>query len=590
MERLYFKNFPHDDRIWRLNWIGAIQNHRPGYSPSEFRLSFSPVDDLSASHYSMKFIAREVVENVMSNVGFLPMLTLGSLWKNGRTILHNGSADDSSVTFNLHTSLTPNIKPFNELIAPRAYMVGLKTSHAPCLIIQGREVGSQSVKHNVQASHKVTTIIIPCTEILRFYFGTSSTLIRKLVHGAATNINQFLVIQDEDGRRSGFIEKNILCLTLRKMIADVNAWPIARIICDRIAAMTTQQLYADILSQRKQSEEAYVKMNLPFDGESNLKCQGKWVKFSDSEWAFLALRLVSCTADIPCRGMLLDRENSNRVMNKDGTKEMNYPPKAKPNNDGEIATGGGNAPGTEYGMDNVEFKEQEDRFGALRKKFIDFRYKEHATYKARRYIYKGAEVSSSEPGLTNSNNPDIAPLEIFIDLLGEKQNVENICAANAYTLWQSVYYLIRRYKMNVNVVVVETGIRTVEYKLSHFPTRGSKWAVMHDENGARPRTALWLELRTAGRWIYIVEWEGKPREFGIYIMQQNNGIIRATNNELCSIMSDWALDGDRRRSGGLGRGWIRESMQHVKDGNSKILPLKIAEKIAKRLTIFPKNV
>lgn len=593
MTRLKFVNFPHDDRIWRLNWIGEIENFRPGYLPSKIRLSFSPILDSSLNRFSADSVYNEINDMVMVNIGDLPLLRLGSLWKNGTEVRDINYKSDESV-FNVNTSLAPKFMTLRNLVYPSVYAVGGRCCHTPCLVLDNMTMISSSNKRMLwRQSNPISTVVIPCTEILRFYFGTSSTLIRKLLHGAAMNINEVLILKDSNGvRRSGLVNGGKLCLTLRKNISDINAWPIVRILFDKIAAVTTRKLYTNIIDSRARNEKSYIKMNLPFEGQSNLKSQGIWLGKSsnhDNREFFLVTRLLSCTADIPFHGLILDRENSNRVRNHNGEEEVGYPSKSIPQNTGEEnSTGFGVNPAND--IQDTEFKIQEDRFPSLKKKVIEFIVKVNAKYKAKK-IHIGPEVIGYESGLCDSENLKIAPLEIVVNAQGNTQKVEDTVVANIYMLWESIRYLNRWFKVKATVVHVDSGKRTLDFKLSQFPTpkQKSKWPYFYDDKGPRARKALWIEIIKDNRWFYIVEWEGKPTEFGISLMQQYSGAKKPSDEELQMIMFNWATDAAKRRIDGLGRGWVRESMHHPKDSDSRSLPYKLAMKLSDRMDKFQKN-
>lgn len=593
MATLKFENFPCDDRIWRLNWIGEVENFRPGYLPSKIRLSFSPVIDSSCNRFSAKSVHNEINDWVMVNIGALPMLRLGSLWKNGTEVRDIDYECDESV-FNVRSSLIPQFMTLRDLVYPSVYAVGGKCCYTPCLVLDDMSMLSTSnPKMAWRKSKPITTVVIPCTEILRFYFGTSSTIIRKLIHGAAMNINEVLIIKESNGvRRSGVVDGGKLCLTLRKNISDINAWPIVRILFDKIAAMTTRDLYKNILDSRARNEKSYIKMNLPFEGQSNLKSQGIWLGGSsnqDNREFFLVTRLLSCTADIPFKGLILDRENSNRVKNHDGEEEIGYPDKSKPKNSGEeFIAGFGVNPAND--IQSTEFEIQEERFPALKKKIIEFVVKNNAKYRTKK-IYIGSDVIGYETGLRDSENLNIAPLEIVVDIQGNTQKIEETVVANIYTLWKAIRYLNRWFNVKATVVHVDSGKRTLDFKLSQFPTpkQKSKWPYFDDGKGPRARRALWIEIFKDNRWFYVVEWEGKPTEFGITLMQQHAGANQTSKEELQLVMFNWATDAEKRRIDGLGQGWLRESMHHIKDIGSDSLPYKLAKKLADRMSRFKKQ-
>lgn len=578
-----FKSFPADDRVWRLNWFGGVDRGTYERSLSEIKLSFSPlVTNLKLKRYSNHAVDSEVNDSVSVAIGHLPSLTLGSAWKNGEAIINDNINSETNV-FEVYGSKIPEFIPAMDIIPLNIYKLGGSLCMTPCLVLKNMKLISTSNENmSWRISKPISTVIIPCPEIVRFYFGTSSTLIRKLIHGAATNVSELVVLTDSNGKRiTGPMPDGRFFITLRKQISDSDAPVIARILSDPIAAAMAQQLYFSLACESLSRRSLYMKAGLPFSGTSELKCQGTWIKIGPKKFVYLVLQITSCSADFPYRGLVLDRENSNRVINHSGRIPVDYPIKQEaPQNDGQIITGINREPSTEIVQTNYQV--QDERFLSLKNKTIQFRYKEDAKYKSASKKISCAEITGYETGQGDPRNTTLAPLEIQVTNSGDTQEGE-IVSADMMTLWQSLKILSRIYKCRANVIVVETGERTLEYKLSHFPMK-SRWSMQRGKSGRRGRQALWIEIEKQGYWYYIVEWEGRKAEFGIYLLKLSNGKC-ASNEELQLVMLEWAINKDNkaRRSDGLERGWTRESIQHPRAKKIDVLPWMMAERIGKRL-------
>ena len=280
------------------------------------------------------------------------------------------------------------------------------------------------------------------------------------------------------------------------------------------------------------------------------------------------------------KGLIIDRENSNRVLKHHGKKVIGYPIRRfRPIDSDEVITGVGKEPSRSYILTN--YKTQEERFLSLKGRPIQKRYKENAEYKSRSTVITEKKINGYETGEGDPRETDTAPLQIDVDTISSGESTERIIAT-MIMLWKAMSILNRDYGCKCKVVVNESGERTLDFKLSNFPMLSS-WATVNDSDHKRSRQALWIEIEKNGRWFYVVEWERRRTEqFGIYFMKFING-LQASNEELQLVMENWAINKDERKSDGLGRGWERESVKHPKSYITERLPWMIAERIYWRL-------
>ena len=595
------KGFPHDGRMWRINWLGGIDSGTYERSLTELTVTLSPIADPTVLRFSKEAVTDEIKEHCIS-IGHLPFLKIGSLYNNG--ILMETDIIPSEIDiFGIDSPQTPNFISASKLIRKNRYFLDKDTSgETQCLLVNNvRLFNTTNKEKNIDwFMKKQHNIIIPCPEIARFYFATSSTLIRKLIHGAAMKLDDLVVLYSaKDKCKTGVLEGNVLYLNLRRNMLDSDAWVIARIIGNYRARREAQRLYSSLLENGITKKPVRnLQVSFPFDGKTKLKCKGFWTKTIDDQHAFLALNIISCTGEFPYNSLIIDRENSNRVRNHDGEKLMGYRKTYyKPINKGDsghenqVITGVGKEHSKEFLTTSVKI--QEDRFLALKNKKITKRYKMNAEYKTRSKNVEEKEVVGYEAGAGDPRKGKIAPIEFILasDANNSIEHKELIQKSLLRILWQAMHKIMRR-SCRFSVVVVDTGERTTEFKTSTFPltylrtwgTHYSKWAPVYEEGKKRGRQALWIEFERNGIWSYVVEWEQQGKDdFGIYFLKLNNG-MKASNEELRKVMELWAADKQYRLSKGLKRGWIRETIKHPSDTIPLIMwPKIIANRIHDRL-------
>lgn len=579
-----FKGFPNDDRIWRLNMMGNLYEAKHEHSITEIRLSFSPLIDFNGLRYSKKSVATEVNTSVKTNIAYLPFLNIGSAWKKQSKIENDLFYTDKDV-YEVTSPNSPSFLALSELISPNSFKVGWPISETPCLLLKNAKLKSTTAEKRKFLISKQVNLIIPCPEIVRFYFGTSSTLIRKLVHGAATNLDELVVFESATGVcRTGVTPNNELYITLRKQLFDVDAWVIARILGDKIAKREAERLYSNLVFAQINDRFMHMMASLPFTGKSNLKVKGYMTKTITGDYAFIALNLISCTADFPFSTLIINRENSNRVLKHTGIKQIGYPLsafKTTSKSERERPVGFGKEPSKNIIL--IQYNLQENRFLALKGKKLIKKYKTNAEYKSRYRMIDKKDVDGFEAGDGGYSNNNLAPIEICVGTESCNRMNEKFIS-NMIMLWKALYILIEKYNCKGAIVDVGSGQRTYEYKLSNFPIV-SKWALIVNINEKRARQALWIELKKNNKWYYVVEWEGREKQFGIYLLNLCNG-IRASNEELQRVMKEWAINKNNkaRKSDGLERGWNRKSIQHPKSEQKNYLPSIIAKRINKHLS------
>lgn len=147
-------------------------------------------------------------------------------------------------------------------------------------------------------------LIIPCMELIRFYFGSSSNLISKLFLPPLER--ESLYTNATFDRRTARLR-----VELAERVSGASAADIGRLHMDPIAWRAAAHIGASALKASVASQPIYPQAFFPFEGKTNLITSGKWLSFADQEKAtFLVYNLRSCSYPFPFRSLSYEVKNN----------------------------------------------------------------------------------------------------------------------------------------------------------------------------------------------------------------------------------------------------------------------------------------
>ncbi|MDD5299440.1 MAG: hypothetical protein PHD65_02995 [Gallionella sp.] len=140
-------------------------------------------------------------------------------------------------------------------------------------------------------------IIIPCMEMIRFYFGSSSGLLHRLFTSQVAF--DHLWKSKHHNPRSG-----LLHLKLADGISGASASDIGRIALDHEALHAASMLFSTCQLALLNSQPVYPYTGFPFTGKTTLVASGKWLSRG---WAnnstFVVYRLQTCSHPFPFKSL-----------------------------------------------------------------------------------------------------------------------------------------------------------------------------------------------------------------------------------------------------------------------------------------------
>jgi hypothetical protein len=293
-----------DDRYWRVDWFGECAY--PGgvrrYAQPSIRVALSPLRCDPNDHAAL--LSPDCTDHhhqieVWPPVATLPLLAIGDIWHEGR---HVASPDYQVERFK-GLRITPDTSAFVKAgLALEGHFL-LPLGHHPW---HRNHTQSYCVAVTLNDGRH---LLVPCVELIRFYFGSSSNLIQRLLTGPLRSEKLWTSKRFNPENRH-------LHLVLASGLSGASAADIGRIAESRLAWRAAAGIYASCQKATAQRHPAYPYTGFPFEGTTDLEASGTWLPFGDqAEATFLVYRLRSCTFPFPFHSM--SYEASDRKARRD---------------------------------------------------------------------------------------------------------------------------------------------------------------------------------------------------------------------------------------------------------------------------------
>ncbi len=288
--------FPKGQTNWRIDWFGDIafpnrlvRRKQPSVLVHLSRVADNRfLSDPSALLSPQCTRPAQFQKRVWVSVGTLALLRIGDIWRDGQLVLrpdyelekfHNIQISKDS------TSLVKaglNLDEGGFLLPLSEHPWHLQCTMSYCLMVQLRENWR---------------IIIPCLELVRFYFGSSSNLLSKLFLPPLKRESLFSSAMLDPKTRK-------LQIDLAERMSGASAADIGRISMDPVAAHAARIIGASCLRASTSSQLIYPQAIFPFEGTTDLIASGKWLSHGDvSRSTFLVYSLRSCSHPFPFRSL-----------------------------------------------------------------------------------------------------------------------------------------------------------------------------------------------------------------------------------------------------------------------------------------------
>lgn len=283
-----FPSLTPDDRIWRLDWFGECAY--PGtvrrYAQPSIKVVLSPLRCDPSDHAALLLPDSTDYQHqheTWAPIAALPMLAIGDLWQAGRQI----AFPDYQVETFKDLAINPESTAFVKAGLALEEHFLLPLSHHPW-----HRHHTQSYCVSVSLGDQ-RRLLVPCVEIIRFYFGSSSNFLQRLFTAPLAQESFWTHKHFNPATRH-------LHLVLANRLSGLSAPDIGRIAESKFAWRAAAGIHASCQKATVTGHPAYPYTGFPFEGTTDLVASGLWLPFGGQENAtFLAYRLRSCSHPFP---------------------------------------------------------------------------------------------------------------------------------------------------------------------------------------------------------------------------------------------------------------------------------------------------
>lgn len=284
--------FPKGNDVWRIDWFGEVQ------FPDRTRLSRHPsvnvylsrvqnTQALTSSQAPLPQLAATPTEQQKQctlSIGKLMLLRIGDLWQDQKPF--------AQPTYELET--------FHDLLIERGtstlVKAGLSLEDGGFLLPLAEHPWHRRNTHSYCLRVSLPdgrSLIIPCLELVRFYFGSSSELLNQLFRPGLSKDGLCKSYKFNPSTR--FME-----LELSDHIHSRSAADIGRIAGSAAAWRAANLGLTSCLKAIATSQGAFPQGIFPFEGITDLTVSGKWLSRSGkAQQTFLAYQIHSCSHPFP---------------------------------------------------------------------------------------------------------------------------------------------------------------------------------------------------------------------------------------------------------------------------------------------------
>ncbi len=305
MNHISIPSLTPDHRPWRIDWYGELlfpggTNRR---SQACIRIAISPVICDPTDHDALLPAAATDSNGQRQKwipVSMLPYVRIGDIWHDGKQIHSPPYQEEIFKDIEISRGTTDFIKAGlaidNEFVLPL-------TQHP------GHRLQTQSYCISVALPNK-KRMVIPCIEIIRFYFGSSSSLLHRLF---STQISCDHLWKDTHfDNLSGRLH-----LKLSEGISGASASDIGRIALDKDAWYAARMIFNICQLALRSGNPVYTYTGFPFAGTTNLVVSGKWLSYGPEENStFVVYRLQSCSHPFPFTSLTYDVSDAEKIRNR----------------------------------------------------------------------------------------------------------------------------------------------------------------------------------------------------------------------------------------------------------------------------------
>ncbi len=269
------------DGRFRLIWFANVIR---GANTVNFNAVFSPC--VTNPETGEEFCNTQTRHSVSLPVAYLRQFRIGDIWENGQRTSRTNCETQESFALDIskeNITIAPIGLPQSTDKGGHDYLLPFSTFDA-----HRDHTKSQCARIPLADG---AILVIPCMELIRFYFGASGAFLKQLFSGALGIDSIFSNARLNPTTRVANIQ-------LAPNLPGVAATTVARIAFSSQAMSAARWIVNSGIAASVNQSSYYPKTSFPFHGQTNLTARGCWIQTGTSR-VFLAEQLLRCTHPFP---------------------------------------------------------------------------------------------------------------------------------------------------------------------------------------------------------------------------------------------------------------------------------------------------
>ena len=454
----------------------------------------------------------DTTANLSINVDVTNLIFLkpGTVWKNGSPVWESSeltgveiNQDQATIVSGYHESKLGTQMPF---------------------IYRGN--GVQFLKFpESKVNGRTVTVLVPTTEVIRYYFSGSTYFTRELFNGALRHFKETRLANRLFFKYEHDPENEAVYIWLKRHCYDSDAFMICRGLADDVAMNAMGYIYASLVyakkhfnAKDKMVSEACPRTNLPFSGDTSLEVLGQWLPPREGEEEFstyMVRTIEDCDYPLPFKKITiesLDSYKSSGMVDETTETKPTNPTRKRRNDNKDGDQKPPNLTDGERPTDKIEPEELKfmmQRFSHL--KDVQVEKVEKVSDNEKQKYYQQEKESESDKGSTLPGDyRDDNNLQAWRNSIVDSEPIPTsqrlVRVSNAVAT-----VLEKESSWSVEVLPIGRVDETLPFGLCSFERPAKKSGhYTWDLVGNRSRRALFLAISNQSvQTVYLLEIEGK---------------------------------------------------------------------------------
>lgn len=282
------KLFRNDNHNWRITWVDG-RLHQPSGRQPEITVYISRLYPVKNPKGIKPLVAKNVSgrhAEFSARIGYQSLLYIGSVWRNGENVSNEFNYDEFERSIDTSKAQTISFDQVDQ--AGHKILPSFRLSKEAYRNLQG------STLIAIPLNGDPYGLLIPASEVIRFYYLISSSMSQAVYHGLFEKLTDGEVTFDP-------VEKHVE-FTLCNGVSDRNSPIIARYHSSPYMRDRVKEIH--LWTQVNSAAKSEVKSSFtffPFSGKSKLTFQGIEITTEGNQKRILCTSLLKCTGPMSFR-------------------------------------------------------------------------------------------------------------------------------------------------------------------------------------------------------------------------------------------------------------------------------------------------